>query len=290
MNTTHESFIFAGADKGTTERQVFQAFYETEPNFAGRAIKDWAKGADPPDVLCHDLSGKRIGVELTEWLKGTQMASGKAQQGLYDSYSRVIRSDCETPPRNIEHVTVGLKRDALPPESEQSEFRRELFDCIRHQDATWPDTRSLQDHEQLEFPNHPILAEYVAGIRYWPCRPSGRGVGVEWVRFPARGRFYSPQEMFDELMARFGNKTGKYSTLRREQSLDELYLIVFYSKGLLWNPPYSGPGWSFPEIAKAAGQLLSQNPGPFQKTFLFSPIESGQKVLQVWPCDATTAS
>jgi len=55
MSTKHESFIFTGADKETTEGQVFQAFYETEPNFAGRAIKDWAKGADPPDVLCHDL-------------------------------------------------------------------------------------------------------------------------------------------------------------------------------------------------------------------------------------------
>jgi hypothetical protein len=183
-----------------------------------------------------------------------------------------------------------LKGDPLPPESEQDEFRRELFDCIRHKDATWPDTRSLQDHEELEFPNHPILAKHVAWLKYWPCSPPKRDTGIEWVRFPARGRFYTPQEMFDTLIANIGKKTGKYSTLRREQSLDELYLIVVYSKGLLWNPPYSGPGWGFRDIAKAAGQLLSQNPGPFRKIFLFSPAESGQKVLQVWPCDATTAS
>ena len=290
MSTKHESFIFAGADKETTECQVFQAFYELELNFAGRPIKDWAKGANPPDILCHDLEGKRIGVELTEWLKGSQMASEMARRTLYDSYSGIIRSDRETPPRNVENVTVGLKSDALPRESEQGEFRRELFDCIREKDGTWPSTRSLQDREQLEFPNHAILAKYVAWIKYWPCPPSERDTGIEWVRFPPRGRFYTPQEMFDELMARFGKKTGKYPTLRREQSLDDLYLIVFYSKGLLWNAPYSGPGWGFRDIAKAAGQLLSQNPGPFQKIFLFSPAESGQKVLQVWPSDARAVS
>lgn len=290
MSIANENFIFAGADKETTECQVFRALYETEPNFAGRPIKDWAKGANPPDILCHDLLGKRIGVELTEWLKGSQMASEKAQQELYDSYSRIIRSDSEIPPRNIEHVTLRLKRDVLPPQSEQDEFRRELFDCIHDKDATWPGTRSLQDHEQLKFPNHPILTKYLAGIRYWPCRALKRDLGVEWVRFPARGRFYSPQEMFDELVARFGKKTGKYPTLHQQQHLGELYLVVFYSKGLLWNPPYAGPGWSFRDIARAAGQLLSQNPGPFQKVFLFSPVEKDQKVLQVWPLDAIATS
>jgi hypothetical protein len=283
VSTSNESFIFAGADVETTERQVFQAFYELEPNFAGRPIKDWTKGANPPDILCHDLEGKRIGVELTEWLKGSQMATEMAQRSLYDSYSGIIRSDCETPPRNVEHITVGLRTDVLPPEAEQGEFRRELFECIRQKDGTWPSSRSLQDHEQLEFPNHPILAKYVAGMKYWPCRPSERVAGIEWVRFPARGRFYTPREMFDELMARFGKKTGKYPTLRRDQSLDHLYLVVFYSKGLLWNPPYSGAGWGFRDIVSAAGQLVSESPGPFQKIFLFSPAESGQKVLQVWP-------
>lgn|GEM_PF-4938681 len=290
MSTKHESFIFAGADKETTERQVFQAFYETEPNFAGRAIKGWAKGADPPDVLCHDLSGKRIGVEITEWLKGTQMASEKVQRGLYDSYSRIICSDRETPPRNIERVIVGLKGDALPSESEREEFRRELFDCIRHKDTTWPNTRSLQDHEQLEFPNHPILAKHVVWLKYWPCSPAKRDMGIDWVRFPARGRFYTPQEMFDTLIANIGKKIGKYSTLRRDQRLDELYLIVFYSKGLLWNPPYSALGCGLRDIANAVQEMLSQNPGSFQKVFLFSPIEKDQKVLQIWPRNAMAAS
>jgi len=290
MSAGNESFIFSGADKETAEHQVFQTFYEIEPNFLGRPIRDWCKGANPPDVLCHDPSGKRIGVELTEWLKGSQMAREKAQQSLWDSYSRIIRSDCEIPPRNIEHVRIGLKSDALPVESEQDEFRRELLNCIRHQDATWPGTRSLQNYEQFKFQNHVILAKYVAWIRYWPCRPSERGLGIEWVRFPTRGRFYATQDMYDQLITIIRKKTRKYSNLHRQQSLDELYLIVFYSKGFLWNPPYSGPSWGFREIAEAAGQFVSQNPGPFQKVFLFSPVERNEKVLQVWPNDATRVS
>jgi hypothetical protein len=283
----NKSCIFAGADKETTECQVFQAFYEIEPNFAGRLMKEWAKGADPPDIVCVDLTGNRIGVELTEWVNGNLMASEKARQELQDSFSRIVCSDRETPPQNIENITVGLKTDAIPPASEQEEFRRELFNCVRNKDAAWPPGRSLQSHLQLDFAEYPILRKYITWIEYWPCRRLQRSKGSVWVRLPARGRFYTPQEMLDTLIANIAKKIGKYSTLHQQQKLDELYLIVFYSKGLLWNPPYSALGWGFRDIANAVSDMLSQNPGPFQKVFLFSPVEKDQKVLQVWPRDAS---
>jgi hypothetical protein len=290
MDVGKQSFVFAGADKETTECQVFQAFYDIQPNFAGRPLKDWERGADPPDILCHDFSGKHIGVEITEWINEKQIAVEKARQRLHASFSRIIRSESETPPRNLEHVTLELNGESLPPESEQSEFRRELFDCIRNAGASRdasPDRRSLQDWDQREFPNHPSLSKYVAWIKYWPCRPSeNTPPGVEWVRFPTTGRFYDPRAMLDPLLTNIRKKTANYSTLRGQQALDELYLIVYYSKALLYNQPYSAPGFGFRDVAEAAGEVLSQNPGPFQRVFLFSPVERDQKVVQVWPRDA----
>lgn len=94
-----------------------------------------------------------------------------------------------------------LKSDALPPASEQDEFRRELCERICDQDSNWSNTRSSQDCEQRDFLNHPILAKYVAWIRYWRLRPSvrlsERVTGIEWVRLPRWDHYYNLQEMAD---------------------------------------------------------------------------------------------
>lgn len=135
------------------------------------------------------------------------------------------------------------------------------------------------------------LAKYVACVRYWPLRPSERlserVAGIEWVRLRRWDRYYyNPQEMFDRLLAIIGKKTRKYPTLHRLQALDELYLIVFYSKGMLWNPPYDAHGFGFREVAdEVAGRL--QDGGSFQKIFLFSPAERGQTIFQIWPRDTS---
>ena len=45
------------------EKVIFEFFMKLMPNFAGRPVK-WQPGNDPPDVLCTDNDGVRIGVEL----------------------------------------------------------------------------------------------------------------------------------------------------------------------------------------------------------------------------------
>lgn len=88
--------------------------------------------------------------------------------------------------------------------------------------------------------------------------------------------------MADRLLATIRKKTGKYPTLHRQQDLDELYLIVFYGKALLWDPPYNG----FREVADEVAARL-QDGGPSQKIFLLSPAERCQTILQIWPRDTS---
>lgn len=286
MSQGEQTAIQLGADKEKTERQVFDAFLKTVPNFAGRPLKDRERGADPPDFLCHDLSGKCIGVELTEWINQRQIASGKARQKLEALFRRIIRSDREVPPRNIECLILGLKGKAPAVESEQAEFRRQLFECISQIDARLdasPRPRSLQPVEQFKFPNYPTLSKYVDRIKYWPCRPTERAPGIEWVRFPCKGRFYLPREALEPLTEIIRKKTEKYSTLHGKQALDELYLIVYYSQAVLYSPPYSAPGFGFRDIAREVSQELARDSGPFQKVFLFSLIEKKEKVYEIWP-------
>ena len=67
---------------GTTAKQKaeaanFDAFKSAHPNFAGRPVVSIQWGGDPPDVLCLDSPGKRIGAELVQWVNEQQMAESK---------------------------------------------------------------------------------------------------------------------------------------------------------------------------------------------------------------------
>lgn len=279
------SIIFSRCDKATTERQVFQEFYESEPSFAGRPLRYWELGPDPPDILCHDFSGKCIGVELSEWLDETAIKSAKQRKKLHDSFLGIIRSHSETPPRNIENVRIGPKTQVPVGESEEAKFRCEFFDFIRRTDAARNDApdRGSQPCTVKDFPDRPTLSKYIAWIRYFPCRPSGRMPGIAWVGFEARGNFYDPRAMLGPLIKTISKKVSKYGNLRELLAVDELCLVVYYSQALLYSPPYSAPGFGIREVANLVMDELAQNHGLFQKVFLFSPVEKNNRVLQVWP-------
>ena len=205
MTIETESFVFVGTEKGRTEWQIFQAFCEIQPDFAGRPLKDWDRVVDdPPDFLCHDFSGKRIGVELTEWLNENQIASNKAWQNLDAVYSSIICSEQEIPPRNIELVTIQPDpKGRRPLELEGKEFRRQLFDLIREISSILEASphRSLQNCERFKFPNHPSLSKHLAWIKFWPCRATERIAGDKWVGVQSwSGGFYSPTLMVDTLI------------------------------------------------------------------------------------------
>ncbi len=69
------------------------------PDFAGGAVV-WFPGNDPPDILCIDPVGKRIGVELVEWLNEEQIRTSVEEQRLESSYLDAIRSQDVHPPEN----------------------------------------------------------------------------------------------------------------------------------------------------------------------------------------------
>jgi hypothetical protein len=284
MNVPDELFIFAD-DHGNkiSESRVFQAFYELEPNFAGRPITHSTPGANPPDILCRDLSGKRIGVELTGWRHQSFARSEKEREKLKSSLSRIVQSECEAPPRNIEQVRIELNDKFPPPAAIEAQFREELFDLIRGDDMAWDAGSSLQPRERFQFPNHPTLSKYVAWIRYYPLRPGSSDRPADWIQLPAKGSYYDPATMFEALRQCIRKKIGKYATLPMEQRLEELYLVVYYSEARLDAPPYDvPPDFGFREIA-AAAQLVLEDAGPFHKIFLFSPVERSQKVVKIWP-------
>jgi hypothetical protein len=74
------------------EAPNFEAFLRACPSFAGRAIASIEWGGDPPDILCLDMAGVRIGIELVQWVNQQQIARSRRQEQLENSYRGVIRS------------------------------------------------------------------------------------------------------------------------------------------------------------------------------------------------------
>ncbi len=92
------------------EKVIFDYFERNHPNLAGRKVSS-APGNNPPDILCIDDAGKRIGVELGEWIKKEQMKAGKDREAMEKSYRSAIRSREVPHPSKIGMVQIGV-RDA----------------------------------------------------------------------------------------------------------------------------------------------------------------------------------
>jgi Resolvase, N terminal domain len=68
----------------------------------------------------------------------------------------------------------------------------------------------------------------------------------------------------------------------QQQRLAEFYLLAYYDEAVLHNTPYDAPGFGFREIAALVARELAVNSHPFDKVFLYSPIEKAP-VSQAWP-------
>lgn len=283
MSRKDETFVILGESKEEAERSVFEAFIEIHPNFADQPIKSWDRGADWPDFLCRGLSGSRIGVELTEWVNTDQIASAKADQDMKLPFLSIIDSENVAPPRNIDSVTIEVRHKAPSTISGQQQFRSELYAYIESVDAKWATgaPHGRQACFVSNFNGYPCLSKYLAWMEL--CPRSTVLSGARWVRFPARGGYYTPQPMLAALLENIRKKIAKYPALISGHALDQLDLIVYYARAILYNTPYDTPEFGIRDVAEAVSLGLDGDPGCFDKIFLFVPIEKENKVFQLWP-------
>src|ERR1700690_4558680 len=74
------------------EKQIFTAFLNDCPLFAGSPITSWTQPqSDPPDIKCALQDGRTIGLELTNWLNEQQIASAKEQESKEEPFRRALR-------------------------------------------------------------------------------------------------------------------------------------------------------------------------------------------------------
>lgn len=268
------------------EKPVFEAFLKALPGFAGRPIAEWRQGANPPDVLCIDGTGSRIGVELGEWLNEAQMRANKSREHLENSYLSAVRSAELAQPDHIGVVWLGPKADVeLRPENGER-FRDELEKCIRKIDKAWPfrsDWGNPHFGIHRDFSSYPVVERHLDSIHLFSRKDKGPPPGYCWIRFPNRAGWYTPSDAVEALLALINDKTSKYSGLRQRENLGELYLLVYYSQGLIYNTTFEGPGFGLSEVSLIAARRVANNTGSFQKVFLFYALKPELRAVQIWP-------
>lgn len=277
--------------KQKAEAVNFEAFKRVHPNFAGRPLVTIQWGGDPPDVLCLDAAGKRIGVELVQWVNERQMAASKARSKIQDSYRLAIRSSYQQPPTNIGLVYIHAKDKTILEPQNATAFRKELYDFVARIDADWlknPEWDHPQGYWFTDFTGCPRLSQYIERLHFYARgRRFDPQLGADWLTFRAHGGAYASDWMRDALLQNIRRKIQKYAKPHnrlklQQQQLAEFCLLAYYDEAVLHNTPYDGPGFGFPEIAATVSRELAANPHPCDKVFLYSPIEE-VPVIQIWP-------
>jgi hypothetical protein len=267
------------------EKLVFEAFYDALPDFAGRSVS-WHPGNDPPDIICVDSEGNRMGIELGEWLNEEQIRSSIEQERLEDSYLNAIRSQDSHPPENIGMIWLTTKIGLRLKQSDTIQFRTQFYDLVAAINSNWLGLDGCSSPNGVffkDFSQYPCLDKYLQALRFYPRSEFNPPSGFAWIRFPSRGGAYSPKTALDALSDLIIKKTNKYADLHKQEQLDELYLIIYYNKALIYNTPFQIPGFGFREVADSIAPVLKDNHGVFQKVFLFNAIKQDQETILVWP-------
>ena len=198
------------------ERALFAAFLDVEPEFSGERLADWQQPKDEsdfPDIIATSVTGRKVGVELGEWLNEEEIQAAKQKERLEEAFLSAIGDQGPNPTQHIRFVWLHPKPKARITPADVAGFRDQLFGCILECDRRWPNERFWKVGHQLvgdELAAYPLLAKYLNAIKLWPA--DGEKWQKNWITFPMRAVYNSPAETplhsFDAAVAELRQMIG----------------------------------------------------------------------------------
>jgi len=281
------------------EKAIFEAFRRVCPDFAGEPVQGIPiqppDETDFPDVICATVSGKRIGVELGQWLNEQELKTAKSIERFQKSILDAIGPQGDNDTDNIYVVWPKAKAKVRIKPEDKAVFRQEIFQCIADMDKHWGSEGfryGLQGYEAQteDLKSFPHLTKYLAAIRFFPRQwyfgwpPNGYVSkrtwrrGRKWIIFPARGGSYSEDTMLQPLLELLAQKQEHYGNCGT--GFDRLCLVVYYNLAVLYNSPVEGLNFTFQGAVQISREFIGDDPKPFDDIFLFLAINDGQ-VLRI---------
>lgn len=290
------------AKMAENERLIFHSFLKVCPKFADEPIAEWdvvhewyaKRGIEPPakpfdqrpNIIAVTTCGKRIGVELKDWVNREQISEARKQERIQDNILKAIGKQPPNETKHIGYIWLNAKEVRFD-QLEVEEFRKQIFALIERIDNHWS-KKAVWDQELSEnvddFTDFPVLEKYLNGVRFHPAR-KGR-FNVRWIRFPSPGGAYSPNEMLETLgNALIAHKNdARYKDLKQQVGLDEVYLLVHYDfKAFAYNTPFDAPNFGFKDAAEFAATVLNGDVGYFDRVFLFHFLWGQEEAYTISP-------
>ena len=187
--------------KRDRERSIFEAFLATLPTFIGEPLRTSHQPDDErefPDIVAEAVSGRRVGVELGEWLNEKQMREAKADERLRASILEILGDQEPNTTQHIRFVWLHPRTGVRISPTDAGAFREQVYACIHECDRRWqsepywnsPAGALLASADLAAFP---VLANYLSGIKLWPWlrRSETRPVRRSRSRPPEGCSFYA---------------------------------------------------------------------------------------------------
>jgi hypothetical protein len=267
--------------KRENERALFAAFLELEPEFVGERLADWRQPEDErdfPDITATSATGRRIGVELGEWLNEEEIRAAKQKERLEEGFINAIGAQGPNPTQHIRYVWLRPKaRIAI---GDVVGFRNQLFECILECDRRWPHERFWKVGHQLvgeELARYPLLTKYLNAIKLWPA--DGEQWKENWITFPSLAWVFDRDTALTPLRKLVADKIGHYPAGRT--GFDDLSLLIIYNRAVIYNRPAETPHQSYDEAAAEQKRLFATSRGLFDRVLLYIAVEPGGRVLRV---------
>jgi hypothetical protein len=259
------------------ERRAFEAFQRCHPAL----FRDHtcSEGADPPDFICTNAQGERIGIELAEWVDEAAIKVSKRAHRIRGSFRDAIAA-VALRPANIGRVWIFPRRELHSAIAKV--LGNELRECIEAADRDWESLTArwpvYQGYPLSDFASYPTLAKYVSAL---DLAPTQSDIPFH-ISFLPQGGAYSTRSGFQALLRVLGKKESMYGDLRQKQSLAKLHLVLYWWQGALHNAPYdNGMGYSLNEVAADLQTLIETGGTNFDAVFICDVPR--EKMVRVWP-------
>lgn len=258
------------------EREVVDRFLRTSAILATDAI--CTDGGDPPDFVCSEPRGRRVGIELTEWVHQRQIAASKPRHRARRSVATATVS-VEILAGNVGRLQLFPKKQL--PEAAVAKFQRQLLEWTQSVEQSWvtfADRTTLDQGVPVrDFKECQLLQEHLAQIDVFP-RTDERRVRIDV--FEGGGAF-STTSAVEALLTILSKKVRKYADLRESKLLDEFWLVIYYWQGYLHNSPYDSHGYGLREIAAQIHPIIRSDPGPFGRIYVYDVPK--ERIFQLSP-------
>ena len=263
------------------ETAVMQELQASFPGFAG--VTTWSPVPDDPPDFTGDSSCALVGLELVEWLDGTQMGAAQARKAYREKLWNLFGASWATEyqPANLSSAVVCPFWEIKVTRADEAGLRAEFWSFMEEIDQTWQTNPERVGDSLLAYhTSRLLLSKYVETIRLRAGEQGWKVHDFSWVDIEEDGGAFDPSVVIRTLEQAIVKKIDLYSNpvsdaRLKSKNLDRLELLVHGGFNLYaYNTPRGR--LSFGEIAVAAAGFytgLSAARKRFDRIWVFNSLD-----------------